>query len=118
MTKRAVENPEGIAIHHNSFSGGGDKPAGDMGNKLSLVVGGKFPDIAYDGIVDEKKLVDGKLPEELRIVIHDNGDADFANLDLANFDPVRLKFPKVSRDLAPHDGSRTALRPVELREVQ
>jgi parallel beta-helix repeat protein len=110
--------PEGIAIHRNKFTGGGDKPAGDMGKKLSLLVGGKFPDIAYDGIVDEAKLVDGELPESLRILIHDNGDADFANLDLANFDPVRLKWPKISRDLAPHDGSRTALRPVELNKVQ
>jgi parallel beta-helix repeat protein len=110
--------PEGIAIHHNTFTGGGDKPAGDMGKKLGLLVGGKFPDIAYDGIVDHKKFVDGNLPEELRLYIHDNGDADFVNLDLANFDPVRLKFPKVSRDLAPHAGSRAALRPVELREVQ
>jgi parallel beta-helix repeat protein len=109
---------EGIAIHHNKFTGGGDKPAGEMGKKLSLLVGGKFPDIAYDGIVDEKKLVDGKLPDSLRIVIHDNGDADFANLDLANFDPLRLKLPKISRDLSPHDGSRTALRPVELNKVQ
>jgi parallel beta-helix repeat protein len=110
--------PEGIAIHHNKFTGGGDKPAGEMGKKLSLLVGGKFPDIAYDGIVDEKKLEGDKLPEKLRILIHDNGDADFANLDLANFDPLRLKLPKISRDLSPHDGSRTALRPVELKKVQ
>jgi hypothetical protein len=110
--------PEGVTIHHNRFTGGGDKPAGDMGKQLSLLVGGKFPDIAYDGIVDEKKLVDGKLPDALRILIHDNGDADFVNLDLANFDPLRLKLPKVNRDLAPHEGSRTALRPVELNKVQ
>jgi parallel beta-helix repeat protein len=110
--------PEGIAVHHNAFSGGGDKPAGDMGDKLKLLVGGKFPDIAYDGIVDEKKIVDGKLPDELRLSIHDNGDADFANFDLANFDPVRFKFPKVSRDLAPHANPRTALHPVQLRQVQ
>jgi parallel beta-helix repeat protein len=110
--------PEAIAIHHNTFSGGGDKPAGKMGTMLATLVGGKFPDIAYDGIVDEKKLVDGELPQASRLVVHDNGDADFVNLDLANFDPVRLKFPKVSRDLAPHAGSHTALRPVKLREVQ
>jgi parallel beta-helix repeat protein len=106
--------PEGIAIHHNEFLGGGDHPAGDMGKKLGLLVGGKFPDIAYDGIVDDKKLVDGKLPDELRLFIHDNGDADFVNLDLANFDPVRLKLPKVSRDLTPHAGSRKPLPTVEL----
>lgn len=110
--------PEGIAIHHNTFTGGGDKPAGDMGKKLGLLVGGKFPDIAYDGIIDNEKLVDGKLPEKLRLYIHDNGDADFVNFDLPNFDPVRLKFPKISRDLAPHAGSHTALRSVKLREVR
>jgi parallel beta-helix repeat protein len=110
--------PEGITIHHNTFSGGGDKPAGKMGTMLGALVGGKFPDIAYDGIVDEKKLVDGKLPDQLKLYIHDNGDADFVNLDLANFDPVRLKLPKISRDLSPHAASRTALRPVELDEVQ
>jgi parallel beta-helix repeat protein len=124
VTKKKYEDPkydpyaERIAIHHNKFTGGGDKPAGEMGKQLSLLVGGTFPDIAYDGIVDEKKLVEGKLPDALRILIYDNGDADFANLDLANFDPLRFKFPKVSRDLAPHDGSRTALRPVELNRVQ
>jgi parallel beta-helix repeat protein len=109
--------PEGIAIHHNSFVGGGDKPAGKWG-LLTKFVGGTFPDIAYDGIVDEAKLVDGELPPSLRISIHDNGDADFANLDLANFDPLRLKLPKVSRDLSPHTTPRTALRPVELKQVQ
>jgi parallel beta-helix repeat protein len=110
--------PEGIAIHHNTFQGGGDKPDGAMGKKLAVLLGGAFPDIAYDGIVNESKLVDGKLPRELQILISDNGEADFANLDLANFDPVRLKFPKVSRDLAPHEGQRTALRSVKLDKVQ
>jgi parallel beta-helix repeat protein len=109
--------PEGVSIHHNAFAGGGDKPAGKW-KVLSGMVGGKFPDIAYDGIVDDSKLEDGKLPPALRISIHDNGDADFANLDLANFDPLRGKLPKISRDLAPHTTPRTALRPVELKQVQ
>ncbi len=110
--------PEGIAIHDNTFKGGGDKPAGPMGTKLGVLVGGKFPDIAYDGIVDGAKLKDGKPLDELRIVIRDNGDADFVNLDLGNFEPLRGKFPKVSRDLAAYAGSLAALRPVELDEVQ
>ena len=59
--------------------GGGDKPDGKLGTVLG-VAGGKLPDIAYDGIPDEKKLVDSpeagkQLPPELRIVIHDNGGA-------------------------------------------
>ncbi len=124
VTEKKFDDPdydpyvEGVTIHHNTFKGGGDKPAGEMGAKLSVLVGGRFPDIVYDGIVDQAKLVNGKAPDDLRVLIHDNGNADFANLDLANFDPVRLKFPKVSRDLAPHAGTRTALGGVKLRELE
>ncbi len=113
--------PESISIHHNEFVGGGEKPAGKMGTLLSPLVGGKFPDIIYDGIADSEKFVDGKLPDALRMVIHDNGDADFANMDLQNFDVAKLlfgKFPKISRDLTAHAGKHTALRAVQLPEFE
>ena len=48
---------------------------------LSKVLGATLPDILYDGIVDPKKQVDGKLPDALGIHIHDNGDAGFVNFD-------------------------------------
>ena len=98
---------QAIHIHDNTFTGGGDKPAGSPWQALSVFVGGHYPDIAYDGIFDHTWLEDGQLSDAVRISIHDNGDADFANLDLENFDLAALKLPKVRRDLAPH------VRPLE-----
>ena len=48
---------------------------------LSKVLGPTLPDILYDGIVDPKKQVDGKLPDALGVHIHDNGEAGFVNFD-------------------------------------
>lgn len=107
---------EAIDVHGNTFHGGGDNPRGKLGTMLGPFVGGKFPDIVYGGIVDENKLVDGQLPEKLRIAIRDNGDADFANLDLAHFDLTKGSVPKIQRDLAPHNIQRDPLPPVKLRE--
>jgi len=120
-TEKAYDDPrydpycEAIHIHDNQFAGGGDQPRGQLGETLKHLTGGTFPDIVYDGIVDEQKLVDGQLPTDLRIVIDNNGDADFVNLDLANFEPLKLKLPNVSRDLSPYQGSRQPLAPVTLK---
>lgn len=108
---------ESIYIHDNRFAGGGDKPSGKIGMLLGALTGGTLPDIVYGGIVDEEKMVDGRLPPELSIYVANNGDADFVNLDLVNFEPMKLKFPKISRDLAPHEGSHPPLAPVEFREL-
>ncbi len=111
--------PESIDIHDNRFSGGGDKPQGKLGTLLGPLMGGRFPAIVYDGVVDSGKLVDGQLPADLAIFIHDNGDADFVNLDLANFDVKKVllgQLPKISRDLAPHAGSHSPLGEVVLPE--
>ena len=48
---------------------------------LSKVLGATLPDILYDGMVDPKKQVDGKLPDSLGVHIHDNGEAGFVNFD-------------------------------------
>ncbi len=123
VTEKIYDDPkydpfcEAISIHDNRFSGGGTKPGGKIGLVLGALVGGKFPDIVYGGIVDEEKLVDGRLPPELKIYIQNNGDADFVNLDLVNFEPTKLKFPKISRDPTPHKGSLPALPPVEFTEL-
>ena len=95
--------PEAFSIHHNRFSGGGAKPSGEIGIKLSPIVGLPFPDIFYDGIVNTKKLVDGKMPEELRSQIRDNGKATFANAHLDKLSPANLfnGSYKVERSLEP-----------------
>jgi len=70
---------EGIYLHDNTFSGGGQNPQG-RAIERAAAIGGTFPDIVYDGFVDPAKLADGKVPPELGIYIANNGDADFVNL--------------------------------------
>ncbi|WP_224369768.1 parallel beta-helix domain-containing protein [Hyalangium versicolor] len=104
--------PEALYIHDNTFSGGGDSPTGLAVKLLALKLGKPFPDILYDGIVDGKKLTaQGAMPEDLRICIRNNGDADFANADAEH------GFEKLSRDLAPHDCSHPSPEPVKLSGV-
>ena len=60
------------------------------------------------------KLVDGAVPDELRLYVENNGDADFVNLDLGSV--FAGGEPSVSTDLGPHRGSLPAVpRPVDLR---
>ncbi len=108
---------EGIYIHQNKFSGGGTNPAGAIGLMYKVVLDGEtVPDIVYDGIVDESKLVDGVLPPEARLYIRDNGDADFANIDLAAFNAK--KEPNVQRDLAAHDGELPELPAIVIEGIE
>ena len=85
VTGREYDDPEydpyaeGIYVHDNTFSGGGQNPQG-RAIERAAATGGKFPDIVYDGFVDPAKLTDGKVPPELGIYIENNGDADFVNL--------------------------------------
>lgn len=122
ITKKKYDDPhydpyvESIFVRGNTFQGGGDRPVGKLGLLLSPLVGGKFPDIVYDGIVDEKKMVDGRLPADQELYIAENGDADFVNLDLGNLNPP-WRWPKISRDMKPHRGSHRPLPPVILESA-
>ena len=81
LTDKPLNDPnydpfcESIYIHDNRFSDNGGKPSGAIGEMLSKVMGSPLPDILYDGIIDPKKQVDGKLPEALALRIKDNGKA-------------------------------------------
>ena len=106
--------PEAIHIHDNQISGGGEDPTG--GNSfqskkvitvLRLQLGTPFPDIMYDGILEGMELVDGRLPEDRRICIRNNGDIDFANIDAAN------DFANVTRDLSAYDCSLPPLSEIQ-----
>ncbi len=105
--------PEGIHVHNNTIGTGGDKPEGVYGTMMAQVAGSPLPDIVWDGRVNPAKAKDGKLPEGRGIYIHDNGDADFANLDMDAFtkDPASAK---VLRDLKAHEGKMPAIKPVTL----
>ena len=113
---------EAIYVHNNKFAGNGDKPSGALGQMIAMVVGEKtLPDIVYDGIVDEKKAVDGKLPAELAIRIRDNGEAGFVNFDFAHLDtsnPLEIKKGTISRDLKPYEGEIPKLNPVSIAGVK
>ncbi|MEX0711268.1 MAG: parallel beta-helix domain-containing protein [Pirellulales bacterium] len=129
-TQRPFSDPgfdpycEAIHVHHNRFSGGGDKPAGDLGY-LKLLMKGRLPDILCDSAADPARLVDGQLPAELAFSFHDNGDADFTRLDLESLmklelprDLVKLAGLKISKAAAPQDAPRAALAAVSLPELE
>jgi len=134
MTERPIEDkeydpiPEGVYVHDNTFSGGGDKPGGELGPVLQMLLGEKLPDIIYDGISNPAKRVDGKLPPPLRLHLKDNGAATFANLhwselpnlrkmnnDLQRLAAIALHKARVERDPKPYEGNLPSLPPVSLK---
>lgn len=95
--------PEGIYVHHNAFEGGGDDPRGAIAAQVSPLLGGRLPDIVYDGMTDPEKEVEGRLPPELGIYISENGDADFVNMGLG--EPRQGdEPPTLLTDLSPYAG--------------
>tara|TARA_R110000868_G_scaffold257504_2_gene514669 strand:- start:8083 stop:9321 length:1239 start_codon:yes stop_codon:yes gene_type:complete len=106
--------PEGIFIHDNRFTGGGDNPDGLELQGLKLLVSGpmgRMPDILWDGYADEAKMVDGELPLPLRICIS-NGDADMVNAD----GPNGYEAPAIVTDA--HQCTLARLPVIELASAQ
>ncbi len=127
LTDKPLNDPkydpfcESIYIHNNQFSDNGGKPSGALGEMLAKAMGSPLPDILYDGIVDPKKQVDGKLPEALAIRIKDNGKAGFANFDAMGLKAAsegKGKQPNIVRDLKAYEGSRPALSPVSIEGLK
>ncbi|WP_444906416.1 parallel beta-helix domain-containing protein [Microbulbifer sp. SSSA008] len=90
--------PEGIYIYANNFSGGGTSPDHLKLKALKLAmfgISGTLPDILWDGVVDQSKLVDGQLAEALKLCI-DNEPAGILNIDFGN------EYKNISTDIAPH----------------
>lgn len=125
---------ESVYIHDNTFVGGGDKPEGDFGQLFKILLGQPVPDIIYDGVVNPAKLIDGRLPSDLRLVLKNNvkegGEVGFANLKLAELGPIdrsnllqaltklAAHKPKVERDPKPFEGELPALPPVTLPGIR
>ena len=91
---------EKIHVHDNTFGPCGDKPAGLGGMVIRAVLRTQIPDVVWDGVYNEAKMVDGKLDPEVGISVHSNtkdgGEVTFANLggtasmaDPANAKPDR-----------------------------
>jgi parallel beta-helix repeat protein len=101
--------PKGIYVHDNRFKGGGDSPDGLKFKALKTAVyglAGHFPDVLWDGYVDEKSLVDGLPPAADRICIQ--GASGVLNAD----GPHDYKNP--STDTKPFQCTLPALPPVVL----
>jgi parallel beta-helix repeat protein len=114
---------EAISIHDNHFSANGAEPAGALGGLLAKVLGTPLPDILYDGVVDPKKQVGGKLPDALAVRVHNNGRAGFANfaapeLKAAAAEPGKGTPPVIVRDLKAYDGTLPALEPVSIKGLK
>ncbi len=101
--------PEAIYVHDNTISGGGTAPSGEYADALAPVVGKPMPAILFDGVVNPQKLGAAKrLPDDLRICIQNNGDANFMNYDAGGH------FKHASRDLKPFACALTPLSAVNL----
>jgi parallel beta-helix repeat protein len=112
---------ESIYVHGNHFAGNGTKPSGAIGALLGEVLGSPLPDILYDGIVDPKTQVGGKLPEPLALRIRDNGNAGFANFDalaLKASAAGKGKPPNIVRDPKAYEGALPALEPVSIEGMK
>jgi parallel beta-helix repeat protein len=114
--------PEAIYIHNNSFGPSGFAPKGELALAAAIFLGGKLPDIIWDGIVNEEKTEDGNPPAEMGIYIEENtkkdgGEVTFANLDAGTFlkDPTKMK---VKQDISAHAGSLPRLDPVKLSGLE
>lgn len=105
---------EGIYVHDNRFSGGGTNPGGPLGMFLLPLIGKPFPDIIYDGVIHPEKAADGKLPSDLRLIVKNNGDADFVNVRVSELKDLAAGKIKPDRDLKNYDGEREPLPPVKL----
>lgn len=108
---------EGIYVHNNQFAGGGSEPSGELGLLIkSLLKSDNVPDIIYDGIIDESKKVDGEMPAELGLYISENGDADFANIDLIAISESRE--PNVVSDVSEYEGSLPPLPEIKIEGIE
>jgi len=99
---------EGVTIRDNRFTANGDDPAGPLREMFGKAFDNSLPDILYDGMVDEKKLVGGQLPTDKRLILNNNKDAAFADLG------GNPEAPKIARDVAPFQGERPPLAAVSI----
>lgn len=106
---------EKIWVHDNRFKGGGDKPAGELALLKVVLFRRTLPDMILDWSENPAHAADGSLPRERRSLFSDNGDADFARIDLA----AKVPSPsKVSQDLSPYIGQHVPLAPVRIEPAR
>lgn len=109
--------PEHAYIHDNHFSGGGKHPGGRYGKILAQIVGTPFPEILYDGVLNPKHTVDGKIDPEHGIRFERNGNVGFANIHFDQLTPEKMAAGKahIDRDIAAYTGSYPRLPAIALK---
>jgi parallel beta-helix repeat protein len=109
--------PEHAYIHDNHFSGGGKHPGGRYGKILAEIVGIPFPEIFYDGVLNPKHTVDGKVKPEYGIRFERNGNVGFANIHFDELSPEKIAAGKarIDRDIAAYTGSYPRLPGIQLK---
>jgi len=108
--------PEAIHIHDNRFSKGGENPEGLFARIFADSKSLPVPDIVTDGVVNQEKMVEGELPDELATSIVNNGEATFVNLGLAAM--FEGGSPQISNDISAFLGKREPLPPVTIPGVK
>jgi parallel beta-helix repeat protein len=104
--------PKSIYIHDNRFDRGFRLPTLD--HDIGKLLAYKFffwpPDVMYDGTVDPKaKDANGKVKEEYRICVRNNGDAKVANADADH------KFKNINTDPKPFDCGAPVIEPIAFK---
>jgi len=102
--------PEGIYIYNNTFTGGGESPDHMELKALKIAkfgLGGSLPDVMWDGAIDSEKMVDGKLPEALKLCIENEG-VGIINVDIQN------NYKNITTDISAHQCSLKKLPQIVL----
>lgn len=108
--------PEAVSVHDNRISGGGRSPRGDIAKMLVPVLGKPFPDIMWDGMVNERQMVNGKLPAGRGLRIVDNGKSTFVDFNFAGLSPENVLAGrwKMNKDATVHAANLRRLPEVRL----
>lgn len=109
--------PTGIYFHDNVVTGVSDGATGSLGLVLlaslsELGAGAVVPDVVWDGIMDEGRLVAGEYRAADKLCLMRNGDGNFMNLAVP---PGDARLP--SFDGGAHWCSLPALAPVVLEGI-
>ena len=106
--------PKTIQIHDNQFGPGGFDPdeRGDLGPILVEIASTNIPDIMWDGVLPFWQYLLGQ-PTDEKLVIKNNGDATFINLD-AFWYVVLPYFHQPETDINDFSGNISPLPAVKL----
>ncbi len=100
-----------VYVHDNDISGGGQSPDNrvDGVKMLAAALGGKLPDILYDGVIDPSWGRKGPNPGQ--VCLSKNGSASFLNFDAGG----EMKHPV--RDVKRYDCALPALTAVSIPQA-